>query len=183
MARTFVKVCGITTFQQLDWAIELGYDAIGLMRVPSSPRYVNYELAKELAQAAKGRILSFGVGLTLDQVEDIRKLVDTIQLYEEVNVESFALASTTSPQHPEKLNYWFYDASHGSGRFEEIPEWVSAVDTKVVIAGGLTPENVAGVVKKFQPYGLDVSSGVEAERGVKDRNLMENFIQAVRSAE
>lgn len=181
MSELFIKVCGITTAEQLEWAIELGYDAVGFMRAPRSTRLVDIPAARELIGLADGRIQTFAVGLTLDQVEPLRELVDTVQLYEPANVASLALASETPPESTAGLDYWFYDASHGTGTFTEIPEWVRDVEATVVLAGGLNPDNVAEVVAQYQPDGLDVSSGVESSPGIKDYVLMRDFITAARS--
>ncbi|WP_022870848.1 phosphoribosylanthranilate isomerase [Yaniella halotolerans] len=181
MSNLYVKVCGIMHVEQLDWAIELGYDAIGLMQAPKSSRLVDVETARHLAAHAAGRIETFAVGMTLDEVEPIRDAVDTIQLYEYADVPSLALASDTPPPTTDGLAYWFYDASHGTGTFSDIPEWVRDVDARVVLAGGLNPGNVAEVVARYRPDGVDVSSGVEASAGVKDYALMKAFIEAVRT--
>ncbi|NLZ98155.1 MAG: hypothetical protein GX920_04965 [Micrococcus sp.] len=181
MSDLYVKVCGITDVEQLEWAIDLGYDAVGLMRAPKSQRLVNVETARRLAEHAAGRIETFAVGLTLDQVEPVRDAVDTVQLYEYADVASLALASDTPPHSTKGLDYWFYDASHGTGTFTEIPDWVRDVDARFVLAGGLNPDNVAEVVTRYQPDGVDVSSGVESSAGVKDYALMKAFIDAVRA--
>lgn len=180
MSELFVKVCGITSVEQLEWAIELGYDAIGLMCVPHSSRLVDIGTARELLVHANGRIQTFAVGMTLDQVAPLKDAVDTLQLYEYAEVESLALASDTPPESTKGLAYWFYDASHGSGVFAEIPDWVHDVDAKFVLAGGLNPDNVAEVIERYQPDGIDVSSGVESRPGVKDYARMKAFIEAAR---
>ncbi|HJF13679.1 MAG TPA: phosphoribosylanthranilate isomerase [Enteractinococcus helveticum] len=180
MSDLFVKVCGITTVEQLEWAIDLGYDAIGLMRAPHSPRLVDVETARELIAYADGKIQTFAVGLTLDQVASLKDHVDTIQLYEPAEVESLALASDTPPASTQGLDYWFYDASHGTGTFSRIPEWVHDVDARCILAGGLNPGNVAEVIEHYRPDGIDVSSGVESSPGTKDYALMKSFIEAAR---
>lgn len=183
MSDLFIKVCGITTVEQLEWAIELGYDAIGLMRAPNSSRYVDESTANKLLAHADGKIATFAVGLTLDQVAPVQGLVDTVQLYEHAgDVGSLALASDTPPKSTDGLDYWFYDASHGTGAFAKIPQWVLDVDARVVLAGGLNPDNVAQVVAQYRPAGVDVSSGVESSRGVKNYALMKAFIMAARGA-
>lgn len=182
MSDVFVKVCGITTVDQLEWAIELGYDAVGLMRAPHSSRVVDVARARALIDHVQGRILTFAVGLTLEQVAPIMDAVDTVQLYEPADVKSLALASETPPESTAGLEYWFYDASHGTGTFAAIPDWVHEVDARFVLAGGLTPENVAEVIAVHNPDGVDVSSGVESSAGVKDYALMKAFIAAVRTA-
>ena len=183
MSDLFVKVCGITTVEQLQWAIELGYDAVGLMRAPQSKRLVDVATAQELIAAAQGKIQTFAVGLTFEHVAPLKDAVDTLQLYEPAeDVRSLALASATPPQDTTGLDYWFFDASHGTGTFVEIPDWVHDVNARVVLAGGLRPDNVAEVVATHRPDGVDVSSGVESAPGVKDYALMKSFIEAARAA-
>lgn len=183
MSELFVKVCGITTEEQLRWAIDLGYDAVGLMRAPHSSRLVDVATAQELIATADGRIKTFAVGLTHEHVASLQDAVDTVQLYEPADVPSLALASATPPQSTAGIEYWFFDASHGTGTFVEIPEWVHDVDARFVLAGGLTPDNVAEVVATHRPDGVDVSSGVESAPGVKDYDLMKAFIEAARSTD
>lgn len=183
MSNLFVKVCGITTLEHLDWAIELGYDAVGLMRAPQSKRLVDLQTAHLLIAAAQGKIQTFAVGLTFDEVAPLKDVADTLQLYERADVASLALASATPPEDTAGLEYWFFDASHGTGTFVEIPAWVHDVEAKVVLAGGLRPDNVAEVVATHRPDGVDVSSGVETGPGVKDYDLMKAFITAARSSD
>ncbi len=99
MSDLFVKVCGITTKEQVQWAVELGYDAIGLMRAPQSKRLVDVDTAYELITAAEGKIQTFAVGLTFDHVAPLQDAVDTLQLYEPADVASLALASASPPQY------------------------------------------------------------------------------------
>ncbi|MEV7322696.1 hypothetical protein [Streptomyces sp. NPDC093970] len=178
---TFVKVCGLTQEQQIDWAVELGYDAIGIVVTPRSKRYCPPGRALELAGYARGRIPVFAVALTYAETAGIAGHVDTVQIYESAPVPNLALASGVPPERPEALQYFFYDASAGSGVFADIPAWVMDVPGRVVIAGGLDEHNVAGVVEAFGPYGVDVSSSVETAPGVKSRERMAAFIAAART--
>lgn len=180
MSELYMKVCGITTVEQVDWAIELGYDAIGLMRAQKSKRLVDVETAQKLAEHAAGKIDTFAVGMTLADVAPLLETVDTVQLYEYAEVASLALASETPPTSTKGLDYWFYDASHGTGTFAEIPDWVTEVDARVILAGGLNHHNVAEVLARYRPDGVDVSSGVESSPGVKSYSLMKQFIDAAR---
>lgn len=180
MSELYVKVCGLTKVEQVEWAIELGYDAIGLMQAQKSKRLIDVETARMLAEHAAGRIDTFAVGMTLDEVAPLIHVVDTVQLYEHADVASLALASDTPPDSTAGLDFWFYDASHGTGTYTEVPDWVSQVDARFILAGGLHPGNVAQVVSQYQPDGIDVSSGVESAPGIKTYDLMKQFIDAAR---
>ncbi|MEV7385840.1 hypothetical protein [Streptomyces sp. NPDC091215] len=178
---TFVKVCGLTQEQQIDWAVELGYDAIGIVVTPKSKRYCPPERAVALAGYARGRVPVFAVALTYAETAAVAEHFDTVQIYEPADLPNLALASGTPPKKPEALQYFFYDASAGSGVFADIPAWVADVPGRVVIAGGLDEHNVAGVIADFGPYGVDVSSSVETAPGVKSREKMAAFITAART--
>ncbi|MFD5538501.1 hypothetical protein ACFWIJ_11820 [Streptomyces sp. NPDC127079] len=178
---TFVKVCGLTREQQIDWAVELGYDAIGIVVTPKSKRYCSPEDAVRLARYARGRIPSFAVALTYAETAAVAEHFDTVQIYETADIPNLALASGTPPERPEELEYFFYDASAGSGVFADIPAWVAELPGRVVVAGGLDEHNVAGVVEDFAPYGVDVSSSVETAPGVKSREKMAAFLTAART--
>lgn len=181
MQRLFAKVCGLTTTEQIDWAIELGYDAVGIVVSPTSKRYCPPARAISLAAHARSRIPCFVVALTYEDVVDIAANFDTVQLYEMAPISNLAFSSAHPPQKPELLQYFFYDASIGSGVYQQIPDWVGNVPTRVVIAGGLSPDNVAGLARLYNVEGVDVSSGVESAPGIKCRDKMRKFILAARS--
>lgn len=179
----FVKVCGLTTTEQIDWAIELGYSAIGVMVTPKSKRYRTPEQARVLADYARGRITTFVVALTADEVAEVADAFDVVQLYEWSDRPNLAFCSSTPPEPGQTSEYFFYDASAGSGIFEEFPDWVRALPGKVVLAGGLDAGNVAATIARHRPFGVDVSSSVESAPGVKSRELMRRFKAATEAPE
>lgn len=183
MERDFVirvKVCGLGSIEQVDWAIELGYDAIGVVVTRRSKRYCSSENARAIAKYAKGKIESFAVAYTEDEVASLQDEFDIVQLYTPAEINNLAYSSANPP--PANLNckYFFYDQSIGSGVFNEIPEWVKNIHQPLYIAGGLNAENVMSVIEKFSPFGVDVSSAVETSPLVKCRDKMEKFIRAVK---
>ena len=175
-----VKVCGLATIEQVEWAIDLGYDAIGVVVTTRSKRYCPLEDARNIAKYAKGKIESFAIAYTEDEVTQIRDDFDIIQLYSPANINNLAYSSGNPP--PESLNckYFFYDQSIGSGVYSDIPDWVKHVHHKLYIAGGLNTENIRNVIERFNPFGVDVSSAVETSPLVKCREKMERFIRTAK---
>lgn len=176
----FTKVCGLKTKEQIDKAVEYGYDAFGVVTYSKSKRYCPIENAIELANYAKGRIKSFVVGLTYSDIKDAASSFDYTQIYEPIQVPNLVLASKETPPSDLNYEYFVYDASVGSGVFKQFPSWVSDMAGKIIVAGGLNKENVGSVIKEINPFGVDVSSGVERD-GVKDLKLMKEFIEAVKN--
>jgi phosphoribosylanthranilate isomerase len=176
----FVKVCGLKTKEQIDKAIAYGYDAIGVVTYAKSTRYCSAPDAIELAEYAQGKIKSFVVGITYTDVQEVADLFDYTQIYEARPVPNLVFASKAKPPLDLDYEYFIYDASIGSGVFQQFPTWVKELAGKVIIAGGLNKENVCSVIQDIKPFGVDVSSGVEKD-GVKNFELMKGFIDAVRN--
>jgi phosphoribosylanthranilate isomerase len=176
----FTKVCGLKTKKQIDKAIEYGYDAIGVVTYIKSIRYCPPKDAVELAEYAKGKIKSFVVGVNYSDVEEAAAYFDYTQIYEMRQVPHLVLASKEMPPSDLEYEYFIYDASIGSGVFHQFPKWVKDMSEKIIVAGGLNVENVCSVIQDIKPFGVDVSSGVEKD-GVKDVNMMKEFIDAVNS--
>ncbi len=175
----YVKVCGLTTKQQIDKAIEYGYDAIGVISCAKSKRHCSSQKAIELAEYAKGKINSFIVGLTYAEVKDAADAFDYIQICEDIQIPRLVFSSKDKPNKSLDYEYFVYDASLGSGIFTAIPAWVKKMPDKLIVAGGLDKDNVCSVIKDIKPFGVDISSGVE-KNGVKDFALMQEFIGVVR---
>lgn len=174
----FVKVCGLTTREQIDAAISYGYDAIGIVTYSKSKRYCPPAKALELAAHAQGKIKRVVVGKTYDDVKGVAHAFEYTQIHEARQVPNLILALNAPPPLELDYTYFIFDASMGSGSFKPFPEWVQAMSGRVILAGGLNPRNVRSVILAMQPFGVDVSSGVEID-GVKDFGLMKAFIDAV----
>jgi len=175
----FVKVCGIKTFEEIDWALSLGYTAVGVVLYQKSKRYVNEDMAVRLAQYANGKIKTVAVSVAYADLSNVDSYFDYIQVYEQINKENLIFASNCKPVGI-KFKYFLYDKSKGSGEFEGFPEWLDDLKGKLIIAGGLNYQNVADVIKRYSPFGVDVSSGVENARGEKDYELMKRFMESVK---
>lgn len=177
-----VKVCGLGSIDQVDWAIELGYDAIGVVVTPRSKRFCAHDTALAIAQHAKGKIETYAVAYTLEEVGSLYDHFDTIQLYTAAPINKLAYSSGEPPPESLDCKYFFYDASIGSGIFKTIPDWVKSVRHPLYIAGGLSEENVSEVITTFRPFGVDVSSAVETAPLIKCKNKMARFIAAARNS-
>lgn len=175
----FIKICGITTFEQIDWAVTLGYDAIGVVLYPKSKRFVTEENAIELAKYSRQKIISVCVSISFSDVANIYKYFDFVQVSEEAKLKNLIFSTFEEPKFAD-YKYVIYDQSHGTGKFTDFPEWLGKYREKLIIAGGLTPENVRSVIQTAKPFGVDVSSGVEDSPGVKNYKKMEEFIKEVR---
>ena len=204
--RTRVKICGITHRDDLQAAVSAGADAIGLNMYEKSPRYVDPETAATLIAATPPLVTI--VGLFADhsagQVSELCSALDfdLLQFHgNETNafctsfgrrfIKAMRVAPGTDPvslvrQYPDSkgvlLDAWVKDVYGGTG--EQI-DWdcLPVLDTEVILAGGLTPGNVAEAIRVTRPWGVDVSSGVETAPGRKDPDKIEAFIAAVRAAD
>jgi phosphoribosylanthranilate isomerase len=206
-----VKICGITCAQDAEAAARAGADALGFVFHPPSSRYVGPEKAADIISALPPFILTVGVFVNLDkeEVERIaaRSGIHVIQLHGSEppqECQGFSRpvikAFRVSPQEPfpNLLEYpvagWLVDSgSPGNWGGTGIPfDWASLngclngspemVRRRLVVAGGLTPENVVQAVRILKPYGVDVSSGVESEPGKKSEEKIKEFMHAVRKA-
>lgn len=195
----FVKICGLKTVADVQTAIEAGADAVGFVLSQTSPRAISSDTASELASVAEGHAVRVLVvhDVTIDEaVQAGREIgVDVLQLhgYSESDVRE-AVATfprvwrATSADHgPLRAGVYGEEAllvdSHtpGSGEVWDHSALTSRPEGRWLLAGGLTPGNVADAIAALEPWGVDVSSGVEAERGVKDHNLIRRFVAAARS--
>jgi phosphoribosylanthranilate isomerase len=177
----FVKVCGIRTKESIDQAVALGYRAAGFVAHPKSPRFCDAETIAILAAHAAGRIATVAVGISYDEVRQVHELVDYVQLYEFHATDRLIFASPEEPR-GRPCDIFMYDASRGRGEQGPYPEWLARLGGRFMISGGLLPSNVAAVINKYRPCGVDVSSGVESSPGIKCYDLMKEFIREVRHA-
>ena len=201
--RTRVKICGFTQAKDAVAAANLGVDAIGLVFYPPSPRHVSIEQAKEIVAALPAFVTV--VALFVDEQESqIREVlshvpIDCIQFHGDESavacrvynkpymkairmkpdLDIMEIAAQYNDDTALLLDAYHPGIKGGSGsRFDWdlIPEQCSL---PVILAGGLQVDNVKQAIQSVKPYALDVSSGVEAEKGVKDVAKMTAFIQQI----
>jgi phosphoribosylanthranilate isomerase len=196
-----VKICGICDFEGANASVEGGADLLGF-HFCSSPRRVTPEDAKAIIDALDVRPKMVGVFIDQDaaEVREIADFVglDLLQLHgseapgfdagrpvmKVLKVKDGHVPGSEDWPDPIMLDSWSADQRGGTGRTWD---WELArplvARRQVFIAGGLEPGNVGKVVSEFMPYGVDVSSGVEASVRVKDPAKVRAFIHAVRLAE
>ncbi|MFC0582757.1 phosphoribosylanthranilate isomerase [Micrococcoides hystricis] len=202
----FVKICGLKTPTDVDAAVRAGADAIGFVFVPGGPRSIDPESVAELVSRVPENVEMVGVFRNQDIDEVIRIAraagVQTVQLHGDetladlaaVKAAGFTVLRAFSADAYSKLE----ESERAAWDAERIlldavePGAGVTFDPAVLdgdfppgdwlLAGGLRPANVAELVALFKPAGVDVSSGVEASRGVKDPELIRGFVAAAKAA-
>jgi len=196
-----VKICGICDLEAANMAVEAGADLIGF-HFCDSDRRVSPEEARSIIEEllVRPKIVGVFIDETPDEVRQIAEFVDLdlLQLHgseqpgfeagrpvmKVLKVKEGRVPGADGWPDPIMLDSWSSDQRGGTGRTWD---WEVARrllgSRKVFIAGGLQPGNVGKVVSEFRPYGVDVSSGVEARPRVKDPDKVRAFVRAVRLAE
>jgi phosphoribosylanthranilate isomerase len=199
MSELFVKICGLKTAHDVDVAVAAGADAVGFVLAPGSPRTIDAAAARALAARVPERVLTVGV-FRGQSVEEVARLtresgVRGVQLhgdegpeyYEALRAEGRTLLRATA-RHVERCGEYGEDLllldapDPGSGT----PwNWGSPDFTaprgRWLLAGGLSPATVREAARTTGAWGVDVSSGVERERGVKSPELIRAFVEAARA--
>ena len=199
MSDLLIKICGVTHEEHIAAASEEGANLVGVVLWPGSPRHVPRDRALQLANVARSRRLE-SVALVVDSDPSLAAdfvHFDRVQFHgrqvcadlagcPRPTIRGFAFS-------PETLRTWL-DCPHaewlivdsprgGSGEpfpYETLLALRDAITKPWLLAGGLTPETVASAITRVQPGGVDVSSGVEQTRGVKDPERIRSFCRAVR---
>ena len=198
-----VKICGITNLPDALQACECGADALGFVFFTESPRSVGFEAAAGILRALPPFVTTVGVFVNPTRAEvgeALRAGVRVLQFHgdEESGFcgsfgvpyvkgfrvrEAGCLSGLERYKDASALLLDAYSEKEYGGTGQTF-NWDAAVYAKragrVILAGGLTPDNVASAVEHVQPYAVDVSSGVEAEKGIKDHDAVKRFIHAAR---
>ncbi|TDU77504.1 phosphoribosylanthranilate isomerase [Streptomyces sp. KS 21] len=198
MSELFVKICGLKTGPDVDVAVAAGADAVGFVFAPGSPRTIGAAEARELAARVPDSVLTVGV-FRGQSVEEVRRLAEEsgvrgVQLhgdegpeyYEALRAEGRTLLRATA-EHVKGCGEYGEDLllidapDPGSGKpWNWASQEFTAPEGRWLLAGGLNPGNVREAVATTGAWGVDVSSGVERERGVKSPDLIRAFIEAAR---
>ncbi len=203
MSRVRIKVCGLTREEDVDAAVAADVDAVGFVLWPESPRAVTAARARELARRLPPWVARVGVmvnptpGAAADAVRDAG--LGVLQLHAVSDAAPFLAQavpllwvaplspSAPPPAVPEGATLMVdaHDPARHGGTGRTV-DWTRAAalarTTRLVLAGGLTPENVAAALACVRPYGVDVSSGVELAPGIKSADRILRFVAAARQS-
>jgi phosphoribosylanthranilate isomerase len=196
LARTFVKICGLTTEDAVSAAVEAGADAAGFV-FAESPRRVSFERASALAALLPWQLLKVAVfrRATRDEIALAceRFAPDVVQADAAClhgvdllcGVRALPVLRDGESIDDGEVGWLLYESREsGAGK---TADWSAAAELarkrQVILAGGLDARNVGEALRRVRPWGVDVSSGVEEARGVKSPRRIREFIEAVRAAE
>lgn len=196
---TFIKMCGLRDEATVDLAVGLGVDAVGFV-LARSPRQVTAEHAARLRARVPDGTLAVGVyvGIGLDEIVETARVagLGTVQVHDLWSAADVAMLHDAGLKVVRALNtgsatdldsdlgedlLLVDGAVAGAGVTWDWQDRSALPTRRWVLAGGLTPANVARAVASSGAWGVDVSSGIESSRGVKDPALMTAFAEAVRS--
>jgi len=201
-----VKICGITRAEDAAAAVEAGADALGFIFSDASPRLVTTAQAAGIIRTLPPFVARVGVFVNASESEVRRAVmecgINVLQFHGEERppfcrqfglpvLKAFRISDAQSlkPLSDYSSETWLLDSyvAGQRGGTGSVFNWdLAAVAVKqggrVILAGGLTPENVVEAIRRVRPYALDVSSGVESDPGKKDAAKIRAFIQAAKSA-
>jgi len=200
-----VKICGITDAEQAKMVEEAGADAIGVVLYENSPRYVDLEGAIEIKHAISGNMLCIAlvVNATAEFIHQIieRLAPDLIQFHGDESPEfcdqfddpyirairmhgNLTVSSEVERYQPSGgflFDAWHADQYGGTGEKFDWHRLPKARDFRLILAGGLSPDNVAVAIRTVAPDMVDVSGGVESAAGIKDQDKVVAFIDNAKS--
>lgn len=206
MSRTRIKICGLTRPQDLEAAIHSGADAVGFVFYPPSPRHLGLVQAKELALRVPPFVTRVGLFVNADpqQVRDTLAEVplDLLQFHGEEEADycaQFGLPYLKAARVRPGVDLLEFARTYASAQGVLLDAWVEAyggvgqsfdwslipsnLPVPMILSGGLHVDNVGEAVMKIKPWAVDVSSGVESAKGIKDAGKIAAFISAVRTAD
>lgn len=199
---TKIKICGITNLEDAKIAVESGADALGFIFVPSSPRAISIDKAARIISQLGPFISTVGVFVnpSTDEIKQAAGIIDIIQLHGEETpqfcqnlnkkfIKAFRVKDSSSLSQMENfapdaylLDTYAPDKRGGTGR---VFDWSLAIEAKkygrIILSGGLTPDNIVEAIKRVSPYGIDASSGIEAAPGKKNPEKLKEFIRLIRN--
>jgi phosphoribosylanthranilate isomerase len=200
--RTRIKICGFTRPEDAVFAAHAGVDAIGLVFYAESPRHVTIKKAQEIVRALPAfvTVVALFVDENPQQIETVldQVAIDCLQFhgnepaedcrqYRKPYIKAIRMQAKTDLQDIQRqyhdaaallLDAWHPAVQGGSGHRFDWQMIPADLKLPVILAGGLDVGNAAEAVRAVKPYALDVSSGVEVKKGIKDHRKMMAFIQS-----
>jgi phosphoribosylanthranilate isomerase len=198
-----VKVCGVTTEEDAQAAVEAGASALGFNFYPRSPRYLSLERAQQIARALPAHVVRAGVfvsptaeqlyayakAMPLDavQIHGETPLLDRQQLKETQVWRAIPVDARFEAEQVNKLEAeaFLFDApTSGFGGSGQTFEWsrIQGMTQRILVAGGLDDSNVAAAIHTVKPWGVDACSRIESAPGRKDLQKMRRFVAAALQA-
>jgi phosphoribosylanthranilate isomerase len=194
-----IKICGITKLEDAKLAAELGADAIGFIFYPKSKRYITPDNAKSISQSLPPLLHKIGVFVN-EEIDEVNRIANLVKL------TAVQLHGDESPEYISKINYPViksfgvdetfnfstlndfsncgiildvkdtvqYGGTGNSFDWNLIPE---ELRSKIIIAGGVGIKNIDEIKKNINPYGVDISSSVELESGIKDKEKLKKLFE------
>lgn len=206
MQRTRIKFCGITRIEDLEYAVSLGVDALGFVFCAQSPRNLDLTDAKKLLAACPPFISRVGLFMNAEAgtIEKVLSAIhlDLLQFHGEEPAEFCTLfnmpyiKSIAMGNMREHERCFAYPSANGllldsnelgkPGGTGEVFDWQeipNEIQQPIILAGGLHAGNVNKAIQIIRPFAVDVSSGIESSKGIKDQQKMKQFVAAVRTAD
>jgi len=204
--RTKIKICGITNLRNAREAARLGVDALGFVFFSESPRYIEPKKARVIINLLPSFVSRVGLFVNAPKEEVLSAIsesrVNVLQFHgdeEEEFCNQFNLPYIKAISFKDGINLLEYCQLYasssailidtysqkmrgGTGKtfnWDLIPK---QLPLPIIIAGGLDSKNVSSLINSVNPYGVDVSGGVELDKGIKDHNMMKNFVLGVNNA-
>lgn len=205
MHRTRIKICGITRAIDLVTALSAGVDALGFVFYPPSPRALALEVAADLVRRVPPFVTRVGLFVNAEPASVRETLaavpIDLLQFHGEEDAkycEQFGLPYLKAARVRPELDLLEFARAYPTAQGLLVDAWVEAyggvgqsfdwslipqeLPLPLVLSGGLHAGNVAEAVAKVRPWAVDVSSGVEVAKGIKDADKIAAFVAAVRTA-
>ena len=188
-----VKICGLTNYEDAKMAVDFGADALGFVTYPKSPRFISPENIKEILKKLPPFVTKtiLFVNVDADYVNEVMRFTKANlaqihfdaddNFYQKLECNFIKVVRAKSQKEVYELDEYrivdaFVPQYGGSGKRLPIEWFENRDNSKIILAGGLKPENVFELAH-YGFYGVDVSSGVEAQPGKKDRHKLRKFIE------
>ena len=204
--RTKIKICGITNPKNALDAVDLGVDALGFVFFEESPRYIEPKKARKILNLLPSFVLRVGLFVNASKEEVLSAISDSsvnvlqfhgdedeqfcnqfnlpyikaISFQDGVNLLEYCKLFTSSSAI--LIDTYSENMRGGTGKTFNWDLLPKELPLPLIIAGGLDSGNVSSLINSINPYGVDVSGGVESDKGIKDYTMMKNFVLGVHNA-